>query len=96
MKLRIMDSEKRAALEASWRESGRGRTKDGIVRYYASYFANQYVGECEGELGAERCFIDLDQCPGCGHHKTCAVRGLRIAILNAIDFSGQQKEGGVE
>lgn len=100
MNLRIIDSEKREAFEASWKRSNHRHPQGDIAKFNACFFANQFISECGSELGTERCFLDFDQCPGCGHHKTCAVRGLRIAIINAIDFSAKRyrkkfKKGGV-
>lgn len=105
MKTRIIDSEKRKAFEQSWKRDQYRHPQGDIAKFNACFFANAFVSELEGENGAslnvDRCFLGFDQCSGCGHHQDCALRRLRISIINAIDFSAkhyrkQFKKGGAQ
>lgn len=105
MMTRIIDSEKRKAFERSWKRDQYRHPQGDIAKFNACFFANTFVSELEGENGAslnvDRCFLGFDQCSGCGHHQDCALRRLRISIINAIDFSTkhyrkQFKKGGAQ
>lgn len=93
MRTRIINSGKRKAFENSWKRDQFRHPQEDIAKFNACFFANAFVRELEGEnnasLNVDRCFHGFDQCGGCGHHQSCALRLLRISIINAIDFSAK-------